>query len=329
MTASTENKTNTLGDWALLAIDKHLQKVLSHEANVIADREPEDLHQMRVGMRRLRSAMTGFAPVVDLPKSAQENKVGKVARILGELRDLDVLRAALEEYKPALPSKEQKVLAKALTQMAKVRSQTFAKVKRTLQDDYQSLKQALLHWLQQPTYQKIAQIPLKEVLPDLLLPEVSKLLLHPGWLVGCEVKEGEITIQNLKPKAVEQTLATQGVLLHSLRKEAKRARYQMEVFSEFYDKAYNAYLDDVKEVQSILGRLQDNHVLSAYMSTLSKNEIKDSLPTLAKQLAHSSYEAWQEWQSVQQRFLNVETRKNFHAVILQPTFEQDSENGKE
>jgi len=32
-------------------------------------------------------------------------------------------------------------------------------------------------------YQEIAQMPI-QVLPDLLLPEVSNLLLHPGWLVN-------------------------------------------------------------------------------------------------------------------------------------------------
>ncbi|MEB3224731.1 MAG: CHAD domain-containing protein, partial [Synechococcus sp.] len=42
------------GDWAHQAIAKHYQKILSHETGVLADRDPEELHQMRVGMRRLR-----------------------------------------------------------------------------------------------------------------------------------------------------------------------------------------------------------------------------------------------------------------------------------
>lgn len=61
MTVVTQNEEKTLGYWAALAIKKHFEKVLKHEEDVLADRDPEALHQMRVGTRRLRSAIAGFA----------------------------------------------------------------------------------------------------------------------------------------------------------------------------------------------------------------------------------------------------------------------------
>ena len=322
MIVSTRTNTKTLGDRASLAIKKHFQKFIKHEANVLKDRSPEDLHQMRVGMRRLRSAITGFAPALDLPKPAQEKKIGNIARQLGTLRDLDVLREALQNhYKPALPSKEQKSLETALVHLDKQRRQTLEQVKETLEHNrYQSLKQSLKKWLKQPNYQEIAQIPIQEVLPDLLLPEVSKLLLHPGWLVGTEVKEGEVHIlKELKPKMVEQQLADRGPALHSLRKEAKRIRYQMEVFSDFYGESYTAYLQDIKAIQEILGQMQDSFVLAEFLTDVLQSEIKSLLPTLADQLAQTSYQAWQQWQPLQQRYLNLEVRKGFHLAILQPS----------
>lgn len=321
MTTSTQNRAKTLGDWAALAIQKHFQKVTKHEEDVLQDREPEDLHQMRVGIRRLRSAVTGFAPALDLPKPAQEKKIGKIGRSLGTLRDLDVMQEVLEnQYKPALPKAEQKVLQTALAALANQRRRALEKVKQTLKHQrYQSLKQALNKWLRQPDYQNIACVPIREVLPDLLLPELSKLLLHPGWLVGTEVKEGEINIlKELSPQMVEQQLADQGPILHSLRKETKRIRYQMEVFAEFYGAEYEAYLQDVKEIQSILGQIQDSFVLAEFLSQALKSEIKTVLPTLAAQLAQTSYTAWQQWQPLQQRYLNPETRQGFHLAILQP-----------
>lgn len=324
MTVRTKTKAKTLGDWASLAIKKHSEKVIKHEADVLKDRKPEDLHQMRVGMRRLRSAITGFAPALDLPKSAQEKKIGKIARRLGTLRDLDVLREALQnQYKPALPSEEQKYLETALVHLEKQRRQALQNVKETLEHDgYKSLKQSLKKWLKQPSYQEIAQMPVQEVLPDLLLPEVSKLLLHPGWLVGTEVKEGEIhTLKELQPEKVEQQLADQGSLLHSLRKETKRVRYQMEVFSDFYGSSYEAYLQDVKAIQEILGKMQDSFVLAEFLTDVLQSEIKSLVPTLANQLAQTSYQAWQQWQPLQQRYLNLVIRKGFHLAILQPTFE--------
>ena len=66
----------TLGDWAYIAIAKHYKKILKHESKVLKDNNPEQLHQMRVGMRRLRSAIAGFAPALNLPISASEKKFG-------------------------------------------------------------------------------------------------------------------------------------------------------------------------------------------------------------------------------------------------------------
>lgn len=325
MTARTLTKTNTLGDWASLAINKHFAKVLKHEDGVLKDQDPEELHQMRVGMRRLRSAMTGFAPAILLPKPTQEKKVGKIAHTLGSLRDLDVLRKALENhYKPTLPSEEQKSLETALDYLDKQRKQVLEDVQDTLKGDrYQSLKQSLKQWLKQPKYREIAQMPIQEVLPDLLLPEVSKLLLHPGWLVGTTVKEGEIDVlRELEPEIVEQQLAGQGAVLHSLRKETKRIRYQMEVFSDFYGSTYEAYLEDVKAIQALLGEIQDAVVLSEFLTDAMESKIKSVFPTLAEQLAQASYKAWQQWQTLQQRYLNLEIRKGFHLAVVQPTFEQ-------
>lgn len=323
MTVNMQTKANTLGDWASLAIKKHLEKIIKHEDDVLADRSPEALHQMRVGMRRLRSAITGFAPALDLPKPAGEKKIGDIARTLGSLRDLDVLHEALQnQYKPKLPAKEQKQLKTALVHLDKQRTQALAEVKKTLENErYQSLKQSLKKWLKQPQFREIAQMPIGEVLPDLLLPEVSKLLLHPGWLVGIEIKQKEILHQELAPEIVEQKLAEQGILLHSLRKETKRIRYQMEVFEDFYTGSYEAYLKDMKSVQEILGQIQDSFVLSEFMMDALHSEMKKSLPTLADQLSQKSYQAWQQWQTLQRRYLNLEIRKGFHLAILQPSWE--------
>jgi len=58
--------------------------VIKHEADV-PDRKPEDLQpQMRVGRS---SAIIGFAPALNLPNQLKK-KAGKIARQLGELREI-------------------------------------------------------------------------------------------------------------------------------------------------------------------------------------------------------------------------------------------------
>lgn len=306
-------QAKTLGDWASIAIAKHLQKVVKHEKNVLKDKSPEDLHQMRVGMRRLRSAITGFAPALKLPKLVTEKKIGKLARILGSLRDLDVLGDALEnKYKPSLPAKEQKYLETALVDISKQRHSALAEVKDSIEGkQYKLLKESLNKWLEQPKYQAIAKMPIEEILPDLLLPEVSKLLLHHGWLVGSDAKVIEV-------EAVEKILVKQGDSLHSLRKETKRIRYQMEVFSDFYGEKYASYLEDIKAIQEVLGKIQDSNVLTEFLKESSANNIEHSVPTLLSELAQTNYAAWQQWQNLQTKYLSVDMRKGFHIAILEP-----------
>lgn len=135
----------TFGDWGKLAVEKHFEKILKHETAVLEDKDPEELHQMRVGIRRLRSAMIGFAPAIALPKTTTEKDVGHLGKVLGELRDLDVLKSTIEtEYLPNLPASEQKYLAQAIQIITKKRKKAFKKVKSTLQKkSYQHFKQDL------------------------------------------------------------------------------------------------------------------------------------------------------------------------------------------
>jgi CHAD domain-containing protein len=315
------NTAKTLGDWAYLALHQHYDKMLAHEAGVFKDTDPEELHQMRVGMRRLRTAIVGFAPALDLPKAAKEKNVAKIARILGKLRDIDVLQETLkQDYQPVLPSSEQKQLNRALKTLKKERKTSFAIVQATLADKrYQKLKAGFEDWFERPHYQAMAAIGLDLVLPDLLLPQTSKLLLHPGWWIGVEFKDGEASLaQDLKPAAVERLLHDCGEFLHDLRKEAKRSRYQMELFEPFYGDTYCGYLKDIKKIQTVLGHIQDGFVLTEFLHRVLDTDLDQTMPIFAEQLRRSRYQNWQNWQALQAKFLNPSLRQNLRTTMQQP-----------
>jgi len=311
----------TFGYWAYLAIEKHFEKILKHEAEVLKDKDPEELHQMRVGMRRLRTAVKGFEGAILLPKAAKEKKIATVARILGELRDLDVLKEALKnKYLPALPTAEQDILKKVLGTLKKRRQKSLERVQTTLkQPCYHSLKQGLQNWLKQPTYGQLTEWAIEDILPDLLLPLVSKLLLHPAWLVGVKLEDGQIDVPSaLNSEIVAQLLDSHGENLHHLRKQAKGVRYQMELFTNFYGSTYKNYVRDIKAIQRIVGEIQDSFVLAAFLTDTLKSNLSGQMPTLATQLTDTRYQSWQEWQLLQQRYLNPQIRKDFHQTLLQP-----------
>ncbi|MFW9263955.1 CHAD domain-containing protein [Nostoc sp. CALU 546] len=320
MKLATQPTVKTLGDYAYQAIQKHFKKTLKWEKAVKKDEDPEALHQMRVGMRRLRTAVTRFGLAVDVSKPVSDKNIGKIARRLGSLRDLDVLKESLENnYKPNLPRKEQESLQIAFTALAKQREDVLSSVQKTLKNEsYKSLKDALDKWLEKPSYQPFASVTIQQVLPDLLLPEVSNFLLHPGWLVGTEIVDSELKIQkNWEPEKIEKKLATEGEVLHSLRKEAKRVRYQMELFSDLYGESYAAYITEVKSIQEILGTMQDSAVLTEWLADVFKSELQ-TLPTLVSLLTENRYQSWQQWQPLQERYLKTETRHSFHLTILHP-----------
>ncbi|MCJ8278898.1 MAG: CHAD domain-containing protein, partial [Rivularia sp. ALOHA_DT_140] len=140
MTVSAEHEVKSLGEYACLAIKKHLKKTLKWESEVKQDKDPEALHQMRVGIRRLRTAISRFDHFLKLPKAASEKNIGKIGRRLGTLRDLDVLQETLKNiYLPNLPPKEQKYLQVALETLDKQRDKAIVEVKAVLTNElYQS-----------------------------------------------------------------------------------------------------------------------------------------------------------------------------------------------
>lgn len=317
---SQSKPVETFGDWAITALEKHSQKMVKYESAVLEDKDPEALHQMRVGMRRLRTALVGFSRAMIMPKTAQEKKVGKIARELGTLRDLDVLKESLENYYyPALPAQEQEELQLVFKELGKQRQQAYKKVQKAIEGkDYQKLKSSLEQWLQEPQLSAIAAMPIAEVLPDLLLPHVSNLLLHPGWLV---TKNHEMDTATL--------LDQEGATLHNLRKAAKKARYQMELFSHCYDATYQQYVKEIKSIQSILGEIQDSVVLGEFFRNCYGKTFWEDFPSLTQKITVFRSQKWQEWEQLQKHFISTATRQNLRLTVQNPFPSADDACGRQ
>jgi CHAD domain-containing protein len=81
-----------------------VDRLLSYDAKARAD-EPDAVHQMRVATRRLRSALREFGGLID--PNANDDLDGELrwlAGELGEVRDIEVLRARLQSLLAALPT---------------------------------------------------------------------------------------------------------------------------------------------------------------------------------------------------------------------------------
>lgn len=296
-------QTLTLGDYAHTIIGEQYRNLIKEEKKVLADKDPEHLHKMRVSSRRLRTALQVFGMAIRLPKIANANQIGALARTLGSLRDLDVQMADLREhYRPQLPKAERSKLDEVLEALQQQRKQTFATVETALtRSRYQELKAAYENWLEQPEYTDLAQLPLPLVLPDLLSPLLSELLLHPGWLVPA-------------PDSGEAASET----LHDLRKAFKHVRYQAEFFAACYPAAFHDWLEEVKTWQANLGTVQDCQVLQ----DLLKEHLPRSshLPQLQAAINQTQDTALADWEPTRQKYLSPDFRHQLRQQLLSPEF---------
>ncbi|HIK16373.1 MAG TPA: CHAD domain-containing protein [Leptolyngbyaceae cyanobacterium M33_DOE_097] len=283
-------------------IEEQYCRIVKQEKKVLADKDPEALHQMRVGTRRLRTALQVFGSAIDLPKAGSAQRLRNLARVLGKVRDLDVQLASLEqEYRPNLNKKEQKQLDTVSETLKKQRLKAFARMKAVLsQPLYQELKTTYAHWLQRPCYTPIAQLPLSVLLPDLLGPLLSHLLLHPGWLISSKEAAGE-----------------NGVMLHELRKACKHVRYQAEFFTPFYGKAFEDWVVEIKELQAQLGDFQDTQVFLELATKILGRELH--LPELQATIEQKRRGALVNWEEIRQKYLDEGFRYHLHRMLLQPT----------
>ncbi len=320
MTYITPTEVKTLGEYAHQTIKKYADQIWTWE-NALKDAQgSEALHQMRIEMRHLSFAISGFSTSLILPESVNKKNIAKICRKLAKLRNLDLLRVSFDSLKRHhLPTDEQEFLRTALDTLDKQRQDALLGVRKTLNNQrYKLLKQELQQWLKQPIYQPLASKPILEVIPDSLLCCLSNFLLHPAWLVGNQLEVGEIVFPQItESEKIEQQLTQKAInSLHNLRKQAKILCYQVQSFGDLYGFRYGKIVAEIKNIQTTLGLIQDNVLLNRWIKDVFKLNIRHSLPIIAILLADNSYNSWRNWQLLQQKYAKTETKILFYSTIV-------------
>lgn len=299
MNQSIIGKT-TIGECALAAIGSYFVKWVNQEEPAREDKDPENLHQMRLGLRRLRSAINCFNPILGENLSNLSKRLGKIAQPLGKVRDLDVLKQELQSnYFPLLPVQEQAQLGRCFRVWDKQRKKYFAEMIELFDSSfYQSTKHTIEDWLNNPQFKENADFTAPEVIPTLLLPIAGKLLLHPGWLLEYDAADSW----------------KHGEELHSLRKQFKQARYQLESLQEFYSPELMRNVRHLQSAQDVLGFIQDRMVLTGAIS----KKRSERLPMLFQIIGEHQLEDWQTWQNLQRTYLSPDFRHSLFEMLLTP-----------
>jgi CHAD domain-containing protein len=305
--------TVTLADYIYPAIQKEYVTILTLESKVLADDDIEVIHQMRVSLRRLRSQIQAFGSILDLPTVMGEKQIGKIAKVLGKVRDLDVLKKTCKSREINLPDAEKLHIDKVIAIILKRRRKEILKVKLMLNDrDYQYFKLGINNWLNNPQYLPTANVEIGSILPELLLPAIGKLLIDASWWLNLDLDSG------VDPElAVSQLLLIHGEVFHNFRKQVKATRYLMEIFVDRYPSRYQDYLKDLKQIHQLFGNIQDNLVLDKFVRKVVGKRAPTKLPTLYNRITRSNYLSWHSWQPIQAQYRQLATKQEFNLFLIQ------------
>ena len=289
--------TCTNGELALLLVQRHVHRVVDLHGPVLADEDPEPLHQMRVAMRRLRTTLRQFAPALVLPPGVSDQRIAKSVRRLGLARDLDVLRERLaEELLPALPSEEKAALKPVFRQLRRERRIAYEHLEAVLRgSSHLQLLARLQAWLREPEFTPLGDEPLHRWLDTWQQPPLHQLFLHGGWWA--------------------QDPRGQAELVHDLRKEIKGVRYRLENLRATGGNHQAMAIARFRSIQDLLGEWHDLEVLAKAIDNQMPSSLGMDLPALADLLELRRRQCWGQWRDQARPLLRARGRGQLTAGL--------------
>lgn len=238
---------DSMAEAARKVLRAQLDRTVRHERGTRDGRDIEELHDMRVAVRRMRAALRVFRPYVDTAAYKPFRKaLRRTGRILGTVRDLDVFREKAQRYLDALPEERRSELD-ALLAAWQMRRDAARKGMLALLDSeaYAQLKNEFGRFLATPgagapqaPSEGAPPLPhrAREAVPPLVVASYTAVRAYEGRVEGTDTP---------LPR------------LHQLRIAGKRLRYTLEFFREILPAEVASLIDRIKELQEHLGNLQD------------------------------------------------------------------------
>ena len=235
------------------------------EPVVIARENPEGIHQMRVCLRRMRSALTIFRPAI--PREVTRSffkEMRWAAKTLDRARDLDVYIA------DNLSAKGKKRKGKMRKLAIKHRERAYDQISDfILGERYKNLCDGFRHWVETQGWRVDLSDEQREVLEGNVVPFASEVLDRQRTHVLDDGRD----IESLESEA-----------LHQLRIDCKKLRYAAEFFTPLYGEPMKGFVRHLKALQDLLGTLHDAAVMPNLQKDLLKGKKNRNLTRYARGL---------------------------------------------
>lgn len=241
--SSRPDAKSSAGQVLLAYVATTLRMLWTQDPRVRAD-EPDSVHQFRVALRRLRSALRTFRPLVDHEVAdSLWRELTWMAGTLGVARDLQVLHDRIgtlistEPLELILGPVSTRIDEHFVAELLATRLDGLTSLDDTR---YFRLLDALDSFLASPPLSGQASKPARHVVPDLIAREVKRL--------RARVRDSEAATPGI----------TRDRALHEVRKGAKRLRYAADAAAPVGHRAASRLAAAAEEIQSLLGEHQDS-----------------------------------------------------------------------
>ena len=291
-------------------------EMLSHEQGTLLGENVEELHDMRVATRRMRSAFDIFGPAFDGKAMKRHlNGLRTIGRVLGQVRDMDVILENAITYQMKMKENARPGLEPLLNSW------------NVLIDGH---RKKMIKHLQSEAYRNI-----KENFNIFL--QVSENVKHFDSQNSGAMSRVRDTVPVLvysryaAVKAYEFNLPTASVTqLHALRIEFKKFRYTLEYFREILGEGVSQAINELKQLQDHLGELHDADVACQLVrGFLKKWDEEQTLKPIHERLnpepiviylasLHAErYHLMRSFPELWQKFSQLEFRQNIAQSISQ------------
>ena len=237
----------SMAEAARRVLRNQLNRMVAHERGTRAGRDIEELHDMRVAVRRMRAALRVFRPYLDPTAYKPFRRVlRRTGRILGMVRDLDVFREKAQHYLDGLPDERRPELDPLLAAWQTAHGGAREEMLDLLNSkEFTQFKKEFARFLATPgageppaSSESAPPLPhrVREAVPLLAVASYAAIRAYEGRVEGTDTP-----LQRM----------------HQLRIAAKGLRYTLEFFREILPTEVKTLIDRIKELQDHLGDLQD------------------------------------------------------------------------
>jgi CHAD domain-containing protein len=229
--------------------------LLQHDPGVRLGENNEELHQFRVGIRRLRSDLRTFRPLLEpTPIRTLRDGLRWLGSAVGAVRDNDVLAERLRAETETLPKED----------VSEIRV-----LQSLLASQSDSARSAMLSALRNPRYFALLDSLVNAANEPPIRAERAEQANRPASRVS-----GKFIHQPWR--RITEAVATLGddppdLALHQIRILAKRCRYATEAVAPVIDQA-TRLAAALADLQTVLGELHDTVITEAWLRQAAVSE---------------------------------------------------------